>query len=95
MAWSEFNEIFTSFVHNNPRYNDAEKLYLLKTNLGGEAARAVEGVPYTPEGYLLARSILNERFNQTEKRREAILGQLMNTSAITDEKNFEVITFIS
>ena len=44
MAWGEFDEIFNSFVHNNARYNDVERLYLLKTSLGGETARAVEGV---------------------------------------------------
>lgn len=89
MAWSEFNEIFNSFIHNNARYSDAEKLYLLKTNLGGEAARAVESIAYTTEGYLLARSILNERFNQTEKRREAILGKLMSIPAVTDDGNLK------
>ena len=66
MAWEEFNEIFNSFVHNNIRFNDVHKFIILKTHLDGEASQAVEGIPCTPGGYRLARSILNERFNQID-----------------------------
>ena len=89
MAWAEFSEVFNSFVHSNIRYNDVQKLVILKTHLGGEASQAVEGVPYTTEGYLLARSILHERFDQTDKRREFIIGQIMDIPAVTNDQNLK------
>ena len=89
MAWAKFSEVFNSFVHSNIRYNDVQKLVILKTHLGGEASQAVEGVPYTTEGYLLARSILHERFDQTDKRREFIIGQIMDIPAVTNDQNLK------
>ena len=91
MAWAEFNEIFDSFVHSNIRYSDVQKFVILKTHLGGEASQAIEGVPYTAEGYILARSILNERYNQSDKRREVIIGQIMDIPAVADDHNLKAL----
>ena len=94
MAWEEFNEIFNSFVHKNTRFKDVHKLIILKTHHDGEASQAVEGVPYTPEGYCLARSILCERFNQIDKRREIIIGQIMTIPAVMDDQNLKSLRLL-
>ena len=82
LLWPEFWELFSAAVGNNSRYAPIEKFAQLKSLLEGEAQRAVDGIPLTNDGYMVAVQILKGRFDKTEVRKDALMRQLLEIPSV-------------
>lgn len=58
----EFHDTFQSLIHNNISLDDIQKLYYLKSCLKGEAANVVKSVEVSASNYVVAWSLLNDRY---------------------------------
>ncbi|XP_036335364.1 uncharacterized protein LOC118745796 [Rhagoletis pomonella] len=60
--WSSFSDLFQGLVHNSKHFTEVEKMFRLKSSLGGEAGRLVQHLPVIEYNYEAAWQILQERY---------------------------------
>ncbi|XP_053968834.1 uncharacterized protein LOC128870258 [Anastrepha ludens] len=60
--WSSFSDLFQGLVHNSKHFTEVEKMFRLKSSLGGEAGRLIQHLPVTEYNYEAAWQILQERY---------------------------------
>ena len=82
MRWSEFWELYTASVHDNPRVANVQKFAILKSHLAGVALRAIQSIPVSADGYVEAITVLKERFEQKDVCRERLMKELMNMQSV-------------
>ena len=82
MKWSEFWELFTISVHDNPSFADVQKFVVLKSHPAGVALRAIQGIPVSGEGYAEAVAALRKRFKLDDVRRETLMREMLNMPSV-------------
>ena len=82
MKWSEFWELYTASVHDNPKVVDVQKFVILKSHLAGVALRAIQSIPVSADGYAEAIAVLKERFELKDVCRERLMKDLMNLQSV-------------
>lgn len=82
MKWPEFWELFALSVHDNPSYANVQKFVVLKSHLAGAALRTIQGIPVTSDAYGQAITVLKDRFERDEERKEALMKELLNMPAV-------------
>ncbi len=75
--WLSFWDSFNVAVNSKPGLSDIEKFNYLRTQLFGEAQRAISGYPLTSENYARALETLKERFGQPHKVVNAHMSALL------------------
>lgn len=93
--WLDFNNLFTSSVHNRPSLEPVQKLWYLMSSTKGEAHNHIKNLTYTNENYVVARQILDEQYNHTRKIAHTFMKKLLNIVPISAESSKEIRTFIS
>ena len=72
--WPEFIDTFNVAIHQHPDLNSIEKFTYLKSYLGGEAEKCVDGLKLSSANYEHALEILEERFGN----KQVIISKHMN-----------------
>ncbi|XP_077996706.1 uncharacterized protein LOC144450013 [Glandiceps talaboti] len=72
LKWVSFKDEFAS-VHENPNLDNIHKFQYLRSQLRGEAARAIEGISLNNANYGHAMTILEERYGQTHEVADAYM----------------------
>ena len=62
--YEEWRNQFDSAVHTNTRVTDSDKMSYMKSFLTGEALTLIKHLPCTSDNYLVARNLLQERYNK-------------------------------
>lgn len=75
--WPSFSDLFTSFVRNDNSISPAQKLYLLKAQLTGEAEGLIKALPVTDANFVAAWTLIENRFNNIRFIFEAHLKTLL------------------
>lgn len=60
--WTSFQDLFTSLVRNDETISPAQKMYLLKAHVTGEAEALIKGFPVTDANFEIAWTLLKKRF---------------------------------
>ena len=78
LSWSLFWDKFTVAVHSRTDLEDIQKYTYLKSNLVGEAKRAIQGISYDKDNYQNAITSLKARFGNKQLRISAHMKELQN-----------------
>ena len=78
LDWQGFWDSFHAAVHSNPVLDDVQKLNYLRTQLLDEGSHAISGFTLTSANYQEAKTLLQERFGQTNKIIHAHMRALSN-----------------
>ena len=66
LQWREFWDFFHVTVDQNVHLSDVEKFCYLKDRLIGEAKHAISGISVSQENYSVVKTLLKERFEDTQ-----------------------------
>ena len=66
LRWSEFWDTFEAIVDQNNKLSNIEKLSYLNSKLTGEAKQAVSGIYLSNENYDITKTLLKERFGNSQ-----------------------------
>uniref|UniRef100_A0A0K8TXJ5 Peptidase A2 domain-containing protein n=1 Tax=Bactrocera latifrons TaxID=174628 RepID=A0A0K8TXJ5_BACLA len=83
--WSSFHDLFKSLVHDSKHFTEAEKMFRLKTSLGGEAGRLIQHLPVTATNYEAAWQILKERYENRRLQFTAQVDRLLDQPTANGE----------
>ena len=86
-TWPEFWNLFKVSVHDNQLFSPVEKFVHLKAYLVGQAEVAVQGLPFTDQGYLKAVETLKERFDRPDLRRQVLIQRLLSTTPVHSDSD--------
>ena len=78
LNWQTFWDSFNAAVHTNPALGCIQKFNYLKTQLQGDAARAIAGLPLTERNYQHSIELLENRFGQPHKLINAHMQALLD-----------------
>ena len=67
LDWLTFWDSFQAAIHLNPNLSGIQKFNYLKSQLQGDAARCIDGIPLSDQNYLHAITLLRDHFGQTHK----------------------------
>ena len=67
LDWLSFWDSFQAAIHLNPNLSGIQKFNYLKSQLQGDAARCIDGIPLSDQNYLHAVTLLQDHFRQTHK----------------------------
>ena len=67
LTWKTFWDSFYVSIHANPNLSGIQKFTYLKTQLQGDAARAIAGLPLTDANYAHTITLLEDRYAQPPK----------------------------
>ena len=79
LNWQSFWDCFESAIHLNPNLCGVQKLSYLRTQLEGEAARVITGLPLTNTNYEHSVDLLKGRYGQPDKLIKAHIQALLDT----------------
>ncbi|XP_049316541.1 uncharacterized protein LOC125779310 [Bactrocera dorsalis] len=83
--WSSFHDLFKSLVHDSKHFTEVEKMFRLKTSLGGEAGRLIQHLPVTATNYEAAWQILKERYENRRLQFTAQVDRLLDQPTANGE----------
>ena len=78
LQWAEFWNFFQVTVDQNTQLSDVEKFCYLKSKLTGEAKDAISGILISQENYGVIKTLLEDRFNNTEVVQHHHIMELIN-----------------
>ena len=81
LYWQTFWDSFKAAVDSNQCLSPVQKFSYLRSQLQGDAARAISGLPLTDDNYTESVRILRERFGQQYKLVDAHMEALLNVTA--------------
>lgn len=81
--WQNFNDSFTSAVHNHPSLSPVEKMQHLKNALQGDAAKLICALPTTNANYPIALDALKERYENERVQVNNLLNMLTTLPVAT------------
>jgi len=61
--WSAFHDIYIAMVHNNPRIDDIQRFFHLRSCLKGEVAQVIMYIETTAANYNIAWNSVEARYN--------------------------------
>jgi len=67
LDWLTFWDSFKAAIHLNPNLSGIQKFNYLKSQLQGDAARSIDGIPLSDQNYLHAVTLLQVHFGQTHR----------------------------
>lgn len=85
LTWQSFWDSFDAAVHSNPTLNPVQKFNYLRSQLQGDAARTIAGLPLTEPNYGQSISLLKERFGQPQKLINAHIQALLDLPSPTND----------
>ena len=80
LQWTEFWNFFQVTVDQNRQLSDIEKFCYLKSRLTGEAKDAISGILISQENYGVIKTLLEDRFNNSEVVQHHHVMELINIS---------------
>uniref|UniRef100_A0A0A1XLK9 Uncharacterized protein n=1 Tax=Zeugodacus cucurbitae TaxID=28588 RepID=A0A0A1XLK9_ZEUCU len=83
--WSSFHDLFKSLVHDTKHFTEVEKMFRLKTSLGGEAGILIQHLPVTETNYEAAWQILKERYENRRLQFTAQVDRLLDQPTANGE----------
>ena len=66
MKWREFLDFFKVTVDQNKWLSEIERICYLKSKLTGDASQAISGLSMSNENYRIAKTLIIERFEDTQ-----------------------------
>ena len=78
LKWTEFWDFFQVTVDQNNHLSNIEKFIYLKNSLTGDAKHAVAGILMSNNNYQNAKTLLKERFEDTELVKHTHFRELIN-----------------
>ena len=78
LRWSEFWDTFEATVDQNSHLSNIEKLSYLNSKLTGEAKQAVSGIYLSNDNYDITKTLLKERFGNSQSVVNSHYTQLVN-----------------
>ena len=66
LQWREFWDLFQITVDQNEQLSEIEKICYLKRRLTGVAKQVISGIFISTENYVIAKQLLDDRFNDKE-----------------------------
>ena len=75
--WAGWFEMYSNAVHNNDRLSGIDKFNYLRTFLGGDAKKTVEGIKMSNDNYKIAIDLLVKRFNKPRLIIKALLSNII------------------
>lgn len=88
--WTEFE----SMVDRNIHFNYAQKVYLLRLNLGTKPSDAIKHLPQNQHGYDEALVILKKKYNRPELIEYNIINRFNELGTIRDSEDLDGISSI-
>lgn len=76
LKWKTFQDLFCQLVANQ-KLPTAQKMWYLKSNLGGEAEKLISHLSATAENYVTAWNLLQERYNNKRVIVTTLIQQLL------------------
>jgi len=67
LDWMTFNDAFSAAIASDDNLDDVQKFQYLRSQLDGEAARTIAGLPLSSANYMEALSLLEKRYGQPHK----------------------------
>ena len=61
--WLEFRDTYLSMIHNSESLENIQKFHYLRSVLTGDALQVVKALEFTTDNYLVAWSLLENRYN--------------------------------
>jgi len=92
--WPTFRDRFTEQVDSRDISNN-DKMYYLIGCLKGDAADALRGIPVSADNYVLALSVLSERFYRPRLVAMSLVDKLLNSPVMSQESLSDLNNFIS
>ena len=76
--WPAFWDLYTSLVHNRTDISAVMKFSILRSRLGGNALRIIEGLSITNANYDVAVKILRETYEDNNRLSRSLIKELSN-----------------
>ncbi|XP_008188319.1 uncharacterized protein LOC103310776 [Acyrthosiphon pisum] len=92
--WPTFRDRFTAQVDSRDISN-IDKMYYLIGCLKGDAAEALRGIPVSADNYVLAWSVLSERFYRPRLVATSLVDKLLNSPSMSQESLSDLNNFVS
>ena len=92
--WREFWELFKINIQNNRQMEATLKFSYLKSYLGGDAKRLIEGLPLTDAGYTEAIEILKDSYNEKSLLVQAHLSKLNDLQYARSVSDLKSLSFM-
>lgn len=86
--WTTFKELFTQLVHENPKFSNVLKMYLLLENLKGQARETIRGYNLTNANYEAAWGDLTNRYDRTDDMIQEYIRKFLEIPAIIGRATF-------
>lgn len=83
--WSAFHDIYIAMVHNNPRIDDIQRFFHLRSCLKGEAAQVIMYIETTAANYNIAWNSVEARYNNKKVLVQSHTKELFDIPAINEE----------
>ena len=84
MKWRQFWDFFKVTVDQNERLSEIEKLCYLKSKLTGDAEQVISGLLMSHENYTVAKSLLQDRFEDNQIILNFHFTELINVAPATN-----------
>lgn len=85
--WPSFYDLFTSLVHNNDAYSDAEKFRYLLLTLKNEPYNLIKSIPITDENYSVALDMLVSRYENKRAIATKHLDKIFDIDYCTEKSS--------
>ncbi|KAL4083923.1 hypothetical protein QTP88_029239 [Uroleucon formosanum] len=92
--WPTFRDRFTEQVDSRD-ISKNDKMYYLIGCLKGDAADALRGIPVSADNYVLALSVLSERFYRPRLVATSLVDKLLNSPVMSQESLSDLNNFIN
>jgi len=83
--WTSFYDLFNASVHKNSSLSDSQKLHYLKTSLKADAQKVLTSVQITDANYVVARDLLERRYENKRAIVRAHIHAMYSTSPAKTE----------
>ncbi|XP_060849555.1 uncharacterized protein LOC132928719 [Rhopalosiphum padi] len=92
--WPTFRDRFKEQVDAQLELSNIDKMYYLIRCLTGEASDAIRGVPVSGDNYVLALSLLSERFYRPRLVATSLLDRLLSAPTMSQESLQDLNNFV-
>ncbi|XP_043468111.1 uncharacterized protein LOC122502233 [Leptopilina heterotoma] len=92
--WESFRDMYVALVHSNQSLSAVQKLYYLKSNVQGEAKRALDGIAVTESNNETAWSLMLKRYDNRRLFVQENLSILISIDQLREENATKLQTLL-